>query len=460
MTEAREKVPIHKITTPRAPSSRALGFWMCTALVVGNMIGSGVFMLLASLAPYGWNAVFGWLLTIGGALCLAFVFAGLARAFPKAGGPYAYTQEAFGPLVGFMVAWSYWISLWVGNAAIATGAVSYLSVIFPAIAEVPGLHLLVTLGAVWLLVGVNIAGARLAGGVQVATTVLKLLPLVAVAGLAFWVIGRDPSADGGATLIPFRAADIHPGAITAAGALTLWALLGLESATVPAGKVVDPERTIPRATLVGTVFTGVIYLLVCSAVVLLTPTDSLKASNAPLSDFVGLYWGVSAGKVLALFAAISAFGALNGWVLLQGEMPYAMAKGGVFPAFLAKESVRGSPVRAHLLSAGFLTVLVLMNYAKSMADLFTFIALVATTASLFAYLVCALAALKLQAAKRIAPTLALTLIAILAGIYSVWTLVGAGGQAVALGAGLLALGAPFYWLTRGRGGASGTEIAR
>jgi APA family basic amino acid/polyamine antiporter len=108
-------------------------------------------------------------------------------------------------------------------------------------------------------------------------------------------------------------------------------------------------------------------------------------------------------------------------------------------------------VRAHLLSAAFLTILVLMNYAKSMADLFTFIALVATTASLFAYLACALAALKLQATRRIAPTTALTVIALLAGVYSVWTLVGAGGQAVLLGVGLLAIGAPFYWLTRGRG---------
>ncbi|KRA66478.1 amino acid permease [Caulobacter sp. Root655] len=441
MTETPQKVPLPKITVPKA-----LGFWMCTALVVGNMIGSGVFMLPASLAPYGWNAVFGWLVTIAGGVCLAFVFAGLARAFPKAGGPYAYTQEAFGPLVGFMVAWSYWISLWVGNAAIATGAVSYLSVLVPAIAKVPGLHLAVTLGAVWIMVAINIAGARLAGGVQVVTTVLKLLPLIAVAGLAFWVIGHDH----GASLTPFHAADIHPGGITAAATLTLWALLGLESATVPAGKVVDPVRTIPRATLVGTIFTGLIYLLVCSAVVLLMPTDSLKASNAPLADFVGLHWGGNAGKVLALFAAISAFGALNGWVLLQGEMPYAMAKGGVFPAFLGKETSRGTPARAHLVSAGFLTAIVLMNYAKSMADLFTFIALVATTASLFAYLACALAALKLQATRRIAPTLALTVIAIAAGLYAVWTLVGAGGQAVLLGVGLLAIGVPFYWLTRRR----------
>jgi APA family basic amino acid/polyamine antiporter len=445
MTLTRQKVRIEN-STPKARTPRALGLWMCTALVVGNMIGSGVFMLPASLAPYGWNAVFGWLVTIGGALCLAVVFAKLAQVFPKDGGPYTYTQEAFGPLVGFLVAWSYWISLWVGNAALAVGSVSYLSVLIPAIGKVPGLHLLVAVGSVWLLVGVNIAAARLAGAVQLATTALKLLPLAAVIGLAAWVLMR-----GGATPTPFHVADIHPGGITAAATLTLWAMLGVESATVPSGKVIDPQRTIPRATLIGTVFAGVIYLLVCSAVVLLMSPDALKGSNAPLADFVGRYWGGGASKILALFAAISGFGALNGWVLLQGEMPYAMARGGVFPAFLAKETPRGTPMRAHLISAGLLTGLVLMNYAKSMAELFTFIALVATTASLFAYLACALAALKLQATRRITPVASLTVIALLAGAYAVFTLVGAGGQAVLLGLALLAVGLPVYGAMRGRG---------
>lgn len=434
-------------STVKAPSKRELGFWMCTALVVGNMIGSGAYMLPASLAPYGWNAVLGWLVTIAGGLCLAVVFASLAKAFPKDGGPYAYTQEAFGPLVGFMVAWSYWISLWVGNAALATGGVSYLAVLIPAIGKVPGLHLAVSIASVWLIVGVNIVAARLAGAVQLVTTGLKLLPLIAVAGLAFWIVGHDH----GASVTPFHAADIHLGGITASATLTLWALLGLESATVPSGKVKDPERTIPRATLVGTAFAGLIYLVVCSAVVLLTPADLLKASSAPLADFVGRYWGAGAGLVIAAFAAISTFGALNGWVLLQGEMPYAMAKGGVFPAFLAKETKAGTPMRAHLVSAGLLTVLILMNYTKSMLDLFIFIALVATTASLFAYLACALAALKLQRSGRITPNTALTVVAILAGIFAVFTLVGAGGQAVGLGVGLTLAGLPVYWGMRRKG---------
>jgi APA family basic amino acid/polyamine antiporter len=426
----------------KVTEAKPLGLWMCTALVVGNMIGSGVFMLPASLSPYGWNAVIAWLVTITGALCLAYVFARLAKAFPKAGGPLAYTAEAFGPTAGFMVAWAYWISLWVGNAAIATGGVSYLSVFVPALAKVPALHAVVTVAIVWLLTAINCRGSRSAGRLQVVTTLLKLAPLVAVAGLAIVVLAKR----GAAAVIPFDPSTLSVGGVTAAATLTLWALLGLESATVPADKVDDPARTIPRATLYGTAFTGLIYLVVCSAVVLLSPPGALKGSNAPFADFLGLHGAGDLRLLLAAFAAISAFGALNGWVLLQGEMPYAMARDGVFPAFLAKTSSRGMPVRAHLLSSALLTGLVLMNYAKSMAELFTFIALLATAASLFAYLFCALAALRLQTRGRIEAGWPLTVVAIVAALYSAWTLYGAGGEATLLGLVLLAAGLPVRWL--------------
>jgi APA family basic amino acid/polyamine antiporter len=407
------------------------------------MIGSGVFMLPASLAPYGWNAVIAWLLTIGGALCLAFVYARLAQAFPSAGGPLAYTREAFGPTAGFMVAWAYWISMWVGNAAIAIGGVSYLSVFVPAIAKVPGLAALVTVAIVWLITAINCWGSKSAGRLQVAATILKLLPLIAVAGLAVVILARK----GGAAVTPFEPSQLSAGGITAAATLTLWALLGLESATVPADKVREPEKTIPRATLYGTAFTGLIYLVVCSAVVLLSPPDLLKASNAPFADFVGYHGGGDLRLVLAAFAAISAFGALNGWVLLQGEMPYAMARDGVFPAFLAKAGKRGTPMRAHVLSSLLLTGLVLMNYAKSMADLFTFIALLATSASLFTYLFSALAALRLQQAKRMGASMPLTVLAILAAVYSIWTLYGAGASATLWGLVLLVAGLPVRLVT-------------
>jgi basic amino acid/polyamine antiporter, APA family len=428
-------------TAPEAasPSKRALGFWMCLALVIGNMIGSGVYLLPASLAPLGWNGVFGWLVTIAGALCLAYVFAALSRFFPKAGGPYAFCREAFGPFTGFVVAWSYWISLWVGNTAIATGVVAPLSTIFPGITAY---SVLITGSLVWLLTAVNCIGVRTAGQVQLATTILKFVPLAAVVALAALVV----SSGGAASAPPFDPDAITFSGITAAGALTLWAFLGLESATIPADKVENPSRTIGRATMIGTAVTGAIYLFACSSVALLLPAEGAAKSGAPLADFVALHWGADAGTALAVFAAISAFGALNGWILLQGEMPWAMARDGTFPGWLGKSSSRGTPVRAHIVSSLLLTLVLMTNYARSMAELFTFLILLATTASLVLYLACSLAALRLQSTGRIPQVTALPLIALLGAVYALWTIWGAGAEAVGWGAALLATGVPVYWL--------------
>lgn len=427
---------------PKSP--RQLGLVMTTALVVGSMIGSGVFLLPATLAPLGWNSVFGWMLTIAGGVLLAIVFAALARHFPRAGGPYAFTEEAFGPLAGFLVAWTYWVSIWVGNAAIATGSVSYLSVFFPSLETVTGLPALVALAAIWILTAVNCRGAFLAGGVQLVTTVLKLLPLIAVMVLAAIII----AGDGGASIAPYEPSAIAFGPITAAATLTLWGLLGLEAATVPAEKVKDPTRTIPRATLIGTVVTGIIYLFSCSAVILLSPAGEIAASAAPFADFVAAHWGENAGKWLALFAAISGFGALNGWILIQGELPYAMAKGGVFPRFFEALSARATPVRAHLVSSALVTLVVLMNYAKSMTELFRIVILVSTMSSLVMYLACSLAALRLQRQGRIEASAALPIIAVLAAVYSLWAIAGAGRDAVLWGLALLVAGVPVYFLMK------------
>ncbi|MGE0181090.1 MAG: amino acid permease [Parvularculaceae bacterium] len=423
---------------------RQLGLVMCTALVVGNMIGSGIFLLPATLAPFGWNSIFGWVLTIAGGILLAFIFGALSRNFPKAGGPYAFTQEAFGPMAGFLVAWSYWISIWVGNAAVATGAVSYLSVFFPSLSSTTGLHAVVTIAVIWLLTFVNCRGTYLAGGVQLVTTLLKVLPLFAVIILGAVIIGGD----GGASVAPFDASEISIGPITAAATLTLWGLLGLESATVPAEKVKDPTRTIPRATMTGMIITGIIYLFACSAIILLQPTDEVAASSAPFADFVAKHWGAEAGKWLALFAAISGFGALNGWILLQGELPNAMAKGGVFPAYLARTSSRDTPVRALVVSSLLMTGVVLLNYSKSMTEAFKFILLLSTTASLVMYFACALSALKLKMAGRMTAPPILSLIAAVAALYAIWAIYGAGVEAVTWGFVLLVAGLPVYFIAK------------
>ena len=441
---------------PSPPPTRALGFWLCLALVVGNFIGSGIFLLPAQLAPYGWNALFGWVFTIAGALCLAFVFARLTRALPRAAGPYVFVEEAFGPIPAFAVAWSYWIAIWVGNTAIAVAAISYLSLFVPALTATPGLGAAAAAGLLWTLTAVNCASVRLAGVVQLATTLLKLVPLVVVILIAAWLVGEgraQPQA-------PLRAEDISLAGVTATAALTLWAMLGVESAAVASRNVRDPDRTVPRATLIGTLLVGLIYILVSTPVGLLLPAEQAAASDAPLADFVARFWSPGLAMLVGLFAAISAIGALNGWVLLQGELPLAMARHGALPAWLGKLSSRATPVRAQILSSSLATALVASNYSRSVAGLFLFMALLSTAATLILYLSCSLAALRLQRTGKVPVSPALTAIASLGALYALWTLAGAGREAIGWGAALLAAGIPVYFLMRRAARSSPSQAAR
>lgn len=421
---------------------------MCVALVVGNSIGSGVFLLPASLAPYGLNSPISWAFTAAGAISLALVFTQLSRAHPAAGGPYAYTRLAFGPLTAFLGAWGYWISVWVGNAAIATGTVSYLSSLIPWIASSREAPAIVTLTMLWGLTFVNWYGVRAAGWVQSITTVLKILPLIAIAAAGIFAVRASDFA-AAAKVMPIS---LH--GVTAGATLTLWAMLGLESATIPATKVRDPSRTIPAATLLGTVLTAVICLIACSTVVLLVPAGVLAHSNAPFVDLAVRLWGHRAGVLVAAFAAISGFGALNGWILLQGEVPHAMAKTGVFPQVFAIESPRRTPTFALVFSSGLITALVLMNYQQSMVRIFTFMILLSTTACLVTYALCALALLRLMWTGHMrGARLGAASLAVIGGaalLYSLWAIAGAGPEANAWGFILFICGVPLYFLVRAR----------
>lgn len=432
-----------------SPSTRSepkkLGFWMCTALVVGNMIASGIFLLPASLAPYGHNSLIAWVLTATGAILLAIVFSRLSKAFPGGGGPYAYVHAAFGPLPAFVVSWGYWISIWVGNAAIGTGGVSYLTPFFPGLGANPRLAAAVTIGLLWLLTGVNWLGVRSAGWVQGVTTVMKVLPLLAIAGAGLFALDRHSLVLN--SQIPFSL-----GAVASAATLTLWALLGLESATIPDSKVENPERTIPRATMIGTVLTALVYIVACTTVLVLLPTSQLATSNAPFADVARMLWGDKSAKLLALFAAISAFGALNGWILLQGEVPHTLAKDGVFPKVFAQTSRRDSPTFALVFTSVLVTILILMNASSGLVKVFTFMALLSTSTCLVMYLGCCLALLKLRARGQLETarkgTARLAVVGALGALYSLATIIGAGWDAALWGLALLVAGVPVYWLVR------------
>ncbi len=428
-----------------------LGLFMATALVVGNMVGSGVFLLPASLGPYGGISILGWAFTSVGALLLALAFARLARMVPRAGGPYAFAREGFGDFAGFLVAWGYWISIWCANAAIAVAFVSYLGFFFPVLTRDSVLAALVSLGSIWLLTGVNIVGVRTAGHVQLWTTVLKLLPLAAVGtlGLLYFEPGhfRPFNASGQSSL----------SAVSAAAALTLWAFLGFESATVPAEEVHEPERIIPRATVLGTLLAATVYILGTAAVMGVIPADRLASSNAPFADAAMEMWGGWAGSVVAMGAVISCFGALNGWILLQGRVPFAAARDGLFPRPFARLSRRQTPAFGLLASTALITGLVAMKYTESLVDQFTFIVLLGTVSALFPYAIATMAELMIfirnrerLAGERLGTASA---IAVLGFTYSIWAIAGAGQEVVYWGFILLLAGLPLYvWMVWRRGG--------
>lgn len=424
------------------PAERKIGLWIATSLVVGNMIGSGVFLLPASLASFGGISILGWLFTSFGALMLALLLARLGRRIPEAGGPYAFTREGLGELPAFLVAWGYWICIWTGNAAISVSFVGYLGVFFPPLSRVPALGAGAALAAIWLLTAVSARGVREAGILQVVTTVLKLLPLLAIGTLGLLYL--EPS-----NFQPFNLSGDPPlKAVTATAALTLWAFSGLESATIPANSVKDPSRTIPRATIIGTVVTASIYILATVGVMGILSPGALGQSAAPFADAGTRIWGGWAGALIAAGAAISAFGALNGWILLQGQMPLAAARDGLFPKVFGKLSARGTPVYGLVISSVLITGLMALNFTESLVDQFTFLILLATLSTLIPYVLSAVSELVMMVRDRDqfsgqrlrGPAT----IAVLALGYSLWAIVGVGWETVLWGLLLLAAGVPFY----------------
>lgn len=413
---------------------RKLGLFAAIALIMGNMIGSGVFLLPASLAPYGWNAVLGWIITIAGTLVLAWVFAALTRALPAARDPTGFVTEAFGELPAFLVAWLYWVSIWSAVASISMAGVSYLSSLLPVIGATPFLPALCAMGLVWTMTLVNLRGVRAAGNFQILTLALKLVPLLGVIVLAALVLGQ-----GSGEIRPFAAGEIDPGQLGGAAALTLFALLGFECASVAAGQVENPAVNVPRATMWGTALTGLIYLLVCSAVALMLPEAVATTSPAPLATFVETYWNNGTGQLLSVFAIISCVGAVNGWVLMQGELPRNMAERGILPHWFAVTDARGTPWRALLLSSAIATVFLTFTASRSMQGIYEFLLLLSTSATLWLYLLCALAAWRMNVVRGFA---------LLGAVYALWTLWGAGLEATGWSLILAAAGVPLYLWTR------------
>tara|TARA_R110000868_G_scaffold380784_1_gene646845 strand:- start:19481 stop:20836 length:1356 start_codon:yes stop_codon:yes gene_type:complete len=427
--------------------TKSLGIWSLIALVVGNMIGSGIFLLPSALAHIGTISLVGWICTAIGAMFIALVFARLASNYPMAGGPYAYAKEAYGEFIGFQVAFNYWCGLWIGNAAIAVAFTGYLSFFFPALKSHHIYGFLTSAGALWAVTLVNMSSVKNAGGLQIISTILKLIPLLLIGFVGIFFIHPHNLFDHANLIVQTK----HPvsafAAISAAAMMTMWAFIGLEGATVPAQHVKNPKKLIPRATIIGTSITAVVYILSATAIMGILPIHELAQSASPYADAGKLLFGNWMGIIVAGCAVISTLGALNGWVMLHAQVPYAVAQDNLFPKVFGKLSKRDTPVNGLIISGILATAVMALNFQQSLVSQFEFVIMLATLAGLIPYLYCTLAELLIVRKYMTKGTKSGYIIGIIAFLYICWAIMSAGKEIIYLGMGLMIISLAVYaWI--------------
>ena len=421
--------------------SQKIGLLTATSLVVGNMIGVGIFVLPAVLSNYGSISLLGWLFTAAGALVLAKIFSNFSKIIvSKSGGPYVYSKAGFGDFIGFLVAWGYWIACWVSNGAIAIAVIGAASFFVPELATNSVLSASLGLGLIWAFTWINSRGIKESGKVQLITTIVKVLPLlfIIVFGLFFFRLENFPSFN--------LTGESNFSTLSAVATLTLYAFLGIECATIPAGDIENPEKTIPRATMLGAIITTVLYVLGTIVLFGILPLDILQNSPAPFAEAAKVMGGDYGGYFVAIGVIISGVGVLNGWILITGQISMATAKDDLFPDFFKKENKKGAPVNGFIIGGVLSSIVMLMNYSEGLVDQFEFIVQLTVIAALLPYLFTAASYALIVIEKKLHTKswIKTFVLSALGFIYSLWAIYGSGSDTVYYGLLLLLVGIPVY----------------
>ena len=422
---------------------KEITLFMATMLVCGNMIGSGVFMLPATLAEVSGpiSTIIAWILTTIGSILIALSFANLGSKYPSTGGAYQYTKEAFGEFAGFLSAWLYWNGSWIGNAAIIVALASYSSAIIPALNN-PTVSIIFTSSILWIFTFLNIVGVKKAGKIQSFVTVFK------IGFFALFIIVAFLNFDS-SNILPLIPDGKGLNTIPLAATSTLWAFVGLESATVTAGEISNPEKNVKKSTIYGIMIASIIYILISVASMGAMSNNELALSSAPLTEILTNSLGSTIGKPLALSVVICILGTTIGWLLSTARVAYAAGEDGVFPKAFGKLSSKyGTPVNSLVIGSILVNILLIMNYQKSMVSAFTFITILATLTFLPVYLLTAAAEMMLLFKDERKLTLSVfikkSFVPLLAFIYALWTIYGSGAETVMWGFILMLIGIPFY----------------
>lgn len=401
-----------------------VGLVPVTMMVAGNIMGSGVFLLPANLAATGGIAIFGWLVTIIGALALAMVYAKMSSLDDSPGGSYAYARRAFGPFLGYQTNMLYWLACWVGNIAMVVVGVGYLSYFFPFLKQ-PLAATAVCVAILWLFVALNIIGPQMITRVQSVATLFALVPIVGVAVFGWFWFDRHVYME--AWNVSGQSAI---GAVQSTLNVTLWSFIGVESASVAAGVVKNPKRNVPIATIGGVLIAAVCYVFSTTAIMGIIPNAALQVSTSPFGDAVRLALGDTAGAVVALCAAVGCLGSLGGWTLLAGQTAKAAADDGLFPPVFAKTNAQGTPIKGLLIIGVLMTIFQLTSISPNAAKQFGVVSSVSVIFTLVPYIYTCAAFLLLghghfgnQRGRFIG-------IMLVASLYCIWAVIGSDAKEV------------------------------
>ena len=425
--------------------NQKIGLLAATSLVVGNIIGAGIFVLPASLAKFGSISIVGWLFTATGALILAKIFSNFSKKLKgKSGGPYIYSKVVFGDFIGFLVAWGYWISCWVNNAAIAVAIVSALSFFFPELVTNPFYATLTGLSFIWFFTFTSSKGIKSSGNIQILTTIAKLIPLVLIILFGFFIFDLEIFPE-------FNLTDQNDFEILPVVAvMTLYAFLGLECASIPAENIKNPEKTIPKATMAGTLISTLIYILSTIVLFGIISAENLINSPAPFAEAGEIIGGKYFGFLISAGAAISAIGALNGWILITSYMPMTMANDRLFPKLFAKKNKKGFPYLSLLLGSILTSFVMTMNYTDGLVDRFEFLILLTTLSTLIPYFFVSVSYILFHVEKRLFKinSFRSVILGLFGSLYSLWAIFGSGIDSIVYGTILLILGIPIYLILK------------
>ena len=403
--------------------SNKIGLLPAILMVAGNMMGSGVFMLPANLAGIGSIAIVGWLITVVGAIALGLVFAKLTEVTTAAGGPYAYARKAFGDYMGYQTNLVYWLANVIGNVGLAVAGLGYLTPFFPALRD-PLVMALAQIAVIWFFTYANILGPRVVCRMQGITTTVALFPIVGVALLGWFWFNPETYMEGWNVS--------GESSLTAVGMtlnFTLWAFIGVESASVSTAVVKNPAKNVPIATVVGVLLAAVCYVLSSSAIMGIIPNKELVSSSAPFSQAVSIVLGSTAGKIVALCAAVGCLGSLAGWTLLVGQTAQAAAKDGLFAGIFARVNRRGVPSAGLAIVAGIMTLQVLATMSPTASEQFGKIASIAVIMTLLPYIYSSVA-IKILGREKMSDREGLfyTIVGLIAAVYSLSAMIGSNSE--------------------------------